>query len=52
MLAAVLVALTAWLCATAALPSFASASAQIAFTPCGDSNSFACGHLVVPLDPS
>jgi pimeloyl-ACP methyl ester carboxylesterase len=30
----------------------ASASAQIALTPCGDSNNFACGHLTVPLDPS
>ena len=25
---------------------------QIALTPCGDSNDFACGHLTVPLDPS
>jgi pimeloyl-ACP methyl ester carboxylesterase len=30
----------------------ASAQAQIAFRPCGDSNNFACGHLSVPLDPS
>ena len=29
-----------------------TASAQIAFKPCGDSNDFACGHLTVPLDPS
>jgi pimeloyl-ACP methyl ester carboxylesterase len=29
-----------------------SAAAQIAFTPCGDSNNFACGHLTVPLDPA
>lgn len=28
------------------------ASAQIAWTPCGDTNQFACGHLTVPLDPS
>ncbi|MCW3067841.1 MAG: alpha/beta hydrolase, partial [Solirubrobacterales bacterium] len=28
-----------------------SASAQISFAPCGDSNNFACGHLTVPLDP-
>jgi|SRR5271166_568324 len=28
------------------------AGAQIAFKPCGNSNDFACGHLVVPLDPS
>ncbi len=26
-------------------------AAQISFTPCGHSNSFACGHLTVPLDP-
>src|SRR3984893_365707 len=36
-------------CAAAAS---ASAYAQIAFSPCGDSNNFACGHLTVPLDPS
>lgn len=47
-----LVALAAWFCAPAALPSVAAASAQIAFTTCGNSNSFACGHLSVPLDPS
>jgi pimeloyl-ACP methyl ester carboxylesterase len=29
-----------------------TAQAQITFTPCGDSNNFACGHLTVPLDPS
>jgi pimeloyl-ACP methyl ester carboxylesterase len=29
-----------------------SAAAEIAFAPCSDSNSFACGHLTVPLDPS
>src|SRR3981081_2200634 len=29
-----------------------SAHAQIAFSACGDSNNFACGHLSVPLDPS
>ena len=46
-LAAVLLAAGALLCAAAT-----SASAQIAFAPCGDSNDFACGHLVVPLDPS
>jgi pimeloyl-ACP methyl ester carboxylesterase len=28
------------------------AQAQIAFAPCGESNEFACGHVVVPLDPS
>ena len=30
----------------------ATAQAQIAWAPCGDSNDFACGHLTVPLDPS
>jgi pimeloyl-ACP methyl ester carboxylesterase len=30
----------------------ASAQAQIAWTPCGDSNDAACGHLTVPIDPS
>jgi pimeloyl-ACP methyl ester carboxylesterase len=28
------------------------APAQIAFAACGQSNTFACGHLTVPLDPS
>lgn len=37
----------AW--AAAAVPS---AQAQIAFSPCGDSNDFACGHVTVPLDPA
>ncbi len=32
--------------------SSAPADAQIAFTPCDNSNNFACGHLTVPLDPS
>jgi len=49
---AVLVALATWLCAPATLPFLASASAEIAFTTCGNSNDFACGHLTVPLDPS
>jgi pimeloyl-ACP methyl ester carboxylesterase len=35
-----------WAWATAA-----AVQAQIAFTPCGASNEFACGHLTVPLDP-
>ncbi len=52
LLATVLVALTAWLGAAAALPSLAAAGAQIAFTPCANSNSFACAHVSVPLDPS
>jgi pimeloyl-ACP methyl ester carboxylesterase len=34
------------------VPAVASAGAEIAFTPCGDSNNFACGHLTVPADPS
>ncbi len=29
----------------------ATAQAQIAWAPCGDSNDYACGHLTVPLDP-
>ena len=29
-----------------------AAQAQIVWTPCGDSNNVACGHLTVPLDPS
>ncbi len=28
------------------------AQAQISFAPCGESNEFACGHVVVPIDPS
>jgi pimeloyl-ACP methyl ester carboxylesterase len=32
--------------------STATAQAQIAWAPCGDSNEYACGHLTVPLDPS
>jgi pimeloyl-ACP methyl ester carboxylesterase len=34
---------------TSALVS--AAAAQIAWAPCADSNDFACGHLMVPLDP-
>lgn len=30
----------------------ASAAANVAFRPCPHSNQLACGHLVVPLDPS
>ncbi len=37
--------------ACAVLPATA-AHAQIVWTPCGDSNSVACGHLTVPIDPS
>ncbi len=29
-----------------------SAQAEILWTPCGDSNSVACGHLTVPIDPT
>ena len=47
-----LVAGCAWLCVLGTLMPVASANAQIAFTPCGNSNNFACGHLTVPLDPS
>jgi pimeloyl-ACP methyl ester carboxylesterase len=39
-------------CVLGAAQLTAAAQAQIAFTPCGNSNSFACGHLTVPLDPS
>jgi pimeloyl-ACP methyl ester carboxylesterase len=38
------------LCALSCLMS--SAHAQIAFSPCGQSNDFACGHLTVALDPN
>jgi pimeloyl-ACP methyl ester carboxylesterase len=41
-----------WACAPASLGTIAPAAAQIAYTPCGDTNDFACGHLTVPLDPS
>src|SRR6202167_4393693 len=43
--------LAAAACAWAATAA-ASAQAQIAWAPCGDSNDYACGHLTVPLDPS
>ncbi len=38
-------------CALSCLPA-SSAQAQIAFSLCGQSNEFACGHVTVPLDPS
>jgi pimeloyl-ACP methyl ester carboxylesterase len=48
---AFLTAPTILACALAcALP--AAASAQLAYGPCPGSNSFACAHLTVPLDPS
>jgi pimeloyl-ACP methyl ester carboxylesterase len=34
------------------VPSAGAQGDQIAWKPCGDSNSLACGHLTVPLDPS
>ena len=40
------VATSAWACAQTA-----TAQAQIAWAPCGESNEYACGHLTVPLDP-
>ncbi len=40
------------LLAAAACAWAATAQAQIAWAPCGDSNDYACGHLTVPLDPS
>jgi pimeloyl-ACP methyl ester carboxylesterase len=46
-LVALFLAACAWICGPTA-----SASAQINFAPCGESNGFACGHLTVPLDPS
>jgi pimeloyl-ACP methyl ester carboxylesterase len=44
--AVTLLAVGAWAAAAG------SAQGQIAFSPCGDSNNFACGHLTVALDPS
>jgi pimeloyl-ACP methyl ester carboxylesterase len=40
------VAMGAWACAWTA-----TAQAQIAWAPCGNSNEYACGHLTVPLQP-
>ncbi len=40
------------LLAAAACAWTATAQAQIAWAPCGDSNDYACGHLTVALDPS
>lgn len=51
-LAAVLFTVCAWIFVLGSCQLVASAGAQIAFTPCGDNNNFACGHLTVPLDPS
>src|SRR5271167_1772234 len=46
------VILTTLVAGGCALATAVGADAQIAFTPCGASNEFACGHLTVPLDPS
>ncbi len=51
-LAATVLAASISICVLCASLAAASAQAQIAFTPCGNSNNFACGHLTVPLDPS
>jgi pimeloyl-ACP methyl ester carboxylesterase len=51
-LVAALVSACSCICLLAVVQPVASAQAQIAFTPCGDSNNFACGHLIVPLDPT
>jgi pimeloyl-ACP methyl ester carboxylesterase len=51
--AAVSVAVGSLMCAicTLCVVGVAAAQAQIAWTPCGNSNEYACGHLAVPLDP-
>src|ERR1700686_4461097 len=42
-----------WLSAFALSGAVATpANAQIAYKPCDDSNDLACGHVVVPLDPT
>jgi pimeloyl-ACP methyl ester carboxylesterase len=51
-LAAALASVCAAISMLAVVQPIASAHAQIAFTPCGESNNFACGHLTVPLDPT
>ncbi|HTD57640.1 MAG TPA: alpha/beta fold hydrolase [Solirubrobacteraceae bacterium] len=38
--------------AVCVVPSAPAHADQIAWKPCGDTNSLACGHLTVPLDPS
>ena len=45
-------AATALLTCVSAGSIASTARAQIAFSPCADSNEYACGHLTVPLDPS
>ncbi|HSZ04888.1 MAG TPA: alpha/beta fold hydrolase [Solirubrobacteraceae bacterium] len=51
-LAAALLTACMWIGVLGGSQLAASAQAQIAFTPCGESNEFACGHVTVPLDPS
>jgi pimeloyl-ACP methyl ester carboxylesterase len=51
-LAAAVLAAGVSICVLGAWVAAGTAQAQITFTPCGDSNNFACGHLTVPLDPS
>jgi pimeloyl-ACP methyl ester carboxylesterase len=51
-LAAAVLAAGMSICVLGASVAAGTAQAQITFTPCGDSNNFACGHLTVPLDPS
>ena len=43
--------LTVAILATSMCARSTAAQAQIAWTPCGSSNEYACGHLTVPLDP-
>jgi pimeloyl-ACP methyl ester carboxylesterase len=50
-LVATVLSACAWIFVLGGTQLAASAAAQIAFTPCGASNNFACGHLTVPLDP-
>jgi pimeloyl-ACP methyl ester carboxylesterase len=38
--------------AVCVVPLAPARASQIVWKPCGDSNSLACGHLTVPLDPS
>jgi len=45
-------ALLAWLTMLLTTATPAPAAAQIAYAPCGDSAHYACGHLVVALDPT
>ncbi|HTD10383.1 MAG TPA: alpha/beta fold hydrolase [Solirubrobacteraceae bacterium] len=49
---AVLLTACVWLLSLGCSQFAPSAGAEIAFTPCANSNDFACGHVTVPLDPS